>query len=148
MKNTLFKYTLYDAWWQKYSSLEILDKPYNSVVLVKKDEKTIISVNREFIEKIKDTIKKFDKLEEIKCCDIPPILDGSINKFEVKINNKIHEIDGYNLWWFLDKNNIQRYKANKNYSPNNSILLIEFYEEIIKLLTKNYIDTEYMSLRI
>ena len=30
----------------------------------------------------------------------------------------------------------------------NSILLTEFYEEIIKLLTKNYIDTEYMSLRI
>ena len=98
MKKTLFKYNLYDAWWQKYSSLEILDKPTNNVILVKKDEKINITVNNKFIENIKEIIKKYDKLEEIKCCDIPPILDGSINKFEVKINNKIHEKDGYNLW--------------------------------------------------
>ena len=96
MKNILFKYTLYDAWWQKYSSIEILDKPDNNVILVKNDEKTIISVNKEFIEKIKDTIKKFNKLKEVECCDFPPILDGCINRFEVKINNKIHEITAYN----------------------------------------------------
>ena len=130
MDQMIFKYTLYDAWYKMYLSLQVLDKKKNNLICMEGENKIISTINDNLIKEIKNIINSYNKLSEIKCTDFAPILDGSWNVFEIAFDNKIYKIKGDNLWWFLDDENIESFKKNKDYYPSKSILILQFHKNL------------------
>lgn len=120
--NIIFKYQLKDAWGMERSMIEITEEKENNILIKEYDKENITyaSIDSNIIKEI---ISKYS--EELKKCkefSNAPVMDGYINTFYFKDNNKQHKIEILNLY-YLDSND------------KNVKLILDIYKELYNVLS-------------
>ncbi len=137
----IFKYLLQDAWYEDIYEIKIYDRDYDNIVIFdyNTDSETGViahldTIKRENIEKIKEFLTDdiFDlRTEEI---EKPAVMDGTIHRFNLRLNNKTNDLCGFNLWAFEKKKAKPHPNAQK---------IINLVDNIKKVLESEKIETEH-----
>lgn len=120
--NIIFKYQLKDAWGMERSMIEITDEKENNIS-IKEYNKEDITYETIDSNIIKEIIKKYSE-DLKKCKEFPnaPVMDGYINTFYFKDNNKQHKIEILNLYYL-------------NSNDKNVKLILDIYKELYNVLS-------------
>ena len=120
--NIIFKYQLKDAWGMERSMIEITEEKENNISIKEYDKEDITYATIDS-NIIKNVIEKY-KEDLSQCKEFPdaPMMDGYINAFYFKDNNKQHKIKILNLY-YLDTND----KSVK--------LILTIYKELYNILS-------------
>ena len=139
MAKCIFKYVLQDAWENDISEIKIYDKETRNVFCAFVEDKRMFSesftISKENLEEIKKLFN--DELFNIGEIEHPLVLDGVINKFKFKIDDKEKYIMCFNLW---------ASKKEEFKNMPNAKTLYDIFNKISHICIKEGVGDKYFSL--